>query len=335
MPFFLWSKTSASNATADPNINWAEGQPPASINDSARATMAVLRGWGNDIAGSLVTTGTSTAYVLATNQVFDSFAHLGGQALCFVLNVTCGSPVTLNVDGLGVRPLRPSPGVEVSTGMLVAGTPYVATYNATDGVFYLQNFYINPFNLPIGGMMPYLGTSAPNSNFALPFGQAISRTTFATLFALISTTFGAGDGTTTFNIPDLRGRTILGLDNMGGSAAGRVGTVATDSGTIVGTTFGSVGGSATHVQTQAEMPSHTHTFTGNALPPHSHTTTASNSNVFFAGCCNAASPVFAAGTATSSDSAGTPTGSNSSIGSSAAMSILPPAMMLPMILRIL
>ena len=73
--------------------------------------------------------------------------------------------------------------------------------------------------------MPYVGSTAPNSNFALPFGQAISRATYDPLFALVGTTFGAGDGSTTFNIPDLRGRVAFGLDNMGGSAASRI-TVA-------------------------------------------------------------------------------------------------------------
>ena len=80
----------------------------------------------------------------------------------------------------------------------------------------------NAFSVPVGGLLPYLGAAAPNSSFALPFGQPINRTTYATLFALIGTTFGAGDGTTTFNLPDLRGRAVFGRDNMGGAAASRI-----------------------------------------------------------------------------------------------------------------
>jgi microcystin-dependent protein len=76
--------------------------------------------------------------------------------------------------------------------------------------------------IPIGGLLTYIGVSAPNSAFVLPFGQAISRTTYATLFALTGTTFGPGDGSTTFNVPDLRGRAVCGQDNMGGSAAERI-----------------------------------------------------------------------------------------------------------------
>src|SRR5260370_2958908 len=64
-------------------------------------------------------------------------------------------------------------------------------------------------------MMPYIGASAPNTAFAIPIGQAISRATYATLFALTGTTFGAGDGSTTFNVPDLRGRAVFQPDSGG------------------------------------------------------------------------------------------------------------------------
>lgn len=60
-----------------------------------------------------------------------------------------------------------------------------------------------------GMIFPYAGSSAP-TGFLLCDGSAISRTTYAGLFAVISTTYGVGDGSTTFNIPDLRGSMIVG-----------------------------------------------------------------------------------------------------------------------------
>src|SRR5262249_33641001 len=259
MAFWSWSKTPASNATADGPINWAEGQSPSSVNDSARAMMARTAEWRDDVSGTITTGGTSTAYTVTSSQGFDTLVHLSGAMIAFVPHTTCGATVTLNVDGLGAKPVRTSPGVELASGTLIQGTPYVVTYNNSDAVFYLRGFYGNAFNIPVGGLMPYLGSSAPNSNFLFPFGQAISRTTYATLFSLISTAFGVGDGTATFNVPDLRGRAIFGLDNMGGSAASRI-TVA--GGNFNGTTLGATGGAENHTLTSAEMPSHTHTFTG-------------------------------------------------------------------------
>lgn len=70
-------------------------------------------------------------------------------------------------------------------------------------------------------------------------GRALSRTTYADLFAALGTTWGSGDGSTTFNIPDMRGRTAVGKDNMGGSAANRITNAICG---IVGTLLGAVGG---------------------------------------------------------------------------------------------
>ncbi len=74
-------------------------------------------------------------------------------------------------------------------------------------------------------------------------GSAVSRTTYPTLFAAIGTTWGAGNGSSTFNLPDLRGRTPVG-SGQGTSLTNR--------------TLGGTGGAETHVLTVGEMPSHSH-----------------------------------------------------------------------------
>ena len=76
-------------------------------------------------------------------------------------------------------------------------------------------------SLPVGIVMPYAGSTAP-SGWALCYGQAISRTTYSTLYSIIGTQYGVGDGSSTFNLPDLRGRVAAGRDNMGGTAASRL-----------------------------------------------------------------------------------------------------------------
>ena len=71
---------------------------------------------------------------------------------------------------------------------------------------------------PTGCVFSFARSTAP-SGWLLCYGQAVSRTTYAALFAVISTTYGVGDGSSTFNLPDLRGRSVAGKDDMGGSAA--------------------------------------------------------------------------------------------------------------------
>ena len=78
----------------------------------------------------------------------------------------------------------------------------------------LEKSYIAD-GMPIGAVFPFYGTTPPAHTLACN-GAAISRTTYAELFAVIGTTAGAGDGSTTFNVPDLRGMFIRGT---GGNAA--------------------------------------------------------------------------------------------------------------------
>ena len=66
--------------------------------------------------------------------------------------------------------------------------------------------------LPTGSVIPFAGKTAP-TGWRMCQGQAVSRTTYAQLFSVIGTTFGSGDGSTTFNLPDLRGRVAVGVDS--------------------------------------------------------------------------------------------------------------------------
>ncbi|MEH2534422.1 microcystin-dependent protein [Bradyrhizobium sp. AZCC 1588] len=251
---YIWSQTAASNATADSAIGWAEGQAPSSVNDSARSMMAVLKKHDDDISGAIVTGGTSTAYTVASYSTFDSLAHMSGQMIAFTPHTTNGATVTLNVDGLGAKPLRSAPGVELLAGTLIEGTPYTCLYDNSDAVWYLRGFYGNPYNVPLGAGMDYWLPTAPNSSFAFPFGQEISRTTYATLFAAMGTTYGGGDGSTTFKLPDKRGRVSAGKDDMGGSSANRL-TNADDG--LNGDTLGATGGGETQTLATANLPAYT------------------------------------------------------------------------------
>lgn len=77
---------------------------------------------------------------------------------------------------------------------------------------------------PIGTIKLWASETMPsNGTWITLHGQAISRVTYAALFALWGITYGDGDGSTTFNVPDLRGRIPAGKDDMGGTPAGQLG----------------------------------------------------------------------------------------------------------------
>ena len=95
--------------------------------------------------------------------------------------------------------------------------------------------------LPIGSTLEWFSTTIPD-NWLVCDGSAVSRTTYSDLFAVIGTTFGEGDGSTTFNLPNTKGRTIVGLN-------------ADDADF---NTIGKTIGEKTHTLTVAEMPKHNH-----------------------------------------------------------------------------
>jgi microcystin-dependent protein len=117
------------------------------------------------------------------------------------------------------------------------------------------------FSNPTGftsGDIKYSASANAQTGWLESYGQAVSRSTYAALFTAIGTTYGNGDGSTTFNLPDLRGRVVAGVDNMGGTAANRITNGVSG---ITGTTLGAAGGDQNYQD-------HTHTITD---PGHFHT----------------------------------------------------------------
>lgn len=107
--------------------------------------------------------------------------------------------------------------------------------------------------IPPGSVTAFAGSSAP-AGWQLCYGQALSRSEYAGLFAVIGTTYGSGDGSTTFNVPDLRGRVAAGKDDMGGTAASRL----TNTVLSASNTLGATGGTQTHTLSTTEIPAHAH-----------------------------------------------------------------------------
>jgi microcystin-dependent protein len=129
---------------------------------------------------------------------------------------------------------------------------------------------------PIGTIRPFAGASVPALH-VLCDGRAVSRTTYAALFSALGTAWGSGDGSTTFNVPDLRGRVLVGKDDMGGTAANRVTSAGSG---INAAVLGASGGSQflqahTHTASSGSSGSHTHTASTGSAGDHNHTGTTS------------------------------------------------------------
>lgn len=122
--------------------------------------------------------------------------------------------------------------------------------------------------IPIGAMIATATIGDPaDTRFLLADGRALARTgQYAALFTAIGTTYGTGDGSTTFNIPDRRGRVSVGQDNMG-TAAGAAGRLPNSNRAL-----GQNGGAerVTLAATESGLPTHAHSVTGHNHSQNSH-----------------------------------------------------------------
>jgi microcystin-dependent protein len=244
--------------------------------------------------------------------------------------------------------------VELPAGVLIQGTPYCAVYNNSTTEWILQGFWgANEYSIPLGAGVPYFGTSAPNSKFAFPSGQAISRSTYAALFALIGTAYGSGDGSTTFNLPGVGGRLLACRENMNG--AGAEGRITTAGSGIDGATLGAAGGAQSVTLDTTMIPSHSHANSlsdpthahGVSDPTHAHAPGGGGTNFVIVGGGGlqipsgigphgAAASDAAAGTGISINSASTGISiTNAAAGGGAAHNNMPPIMMVNFIMRVL
>lgn len=287
----------------------------------------------DDTSGLLVTAGSATAYTVTTNQVLNTPTPTDGQYIAVTMHATNGLSPTLAADGGTAYPIQSAPGVAVGAATLILGSPYTLKFSVSNGAWMLRNFYGAPFSVPLGAMLPYTGDTAPNSNFVLPIGQAINRTTYAGYFAQVGTRFGVGDGVTTFNVPDMRQRTIFG-SAMGGSDPGRI------SSTYFGgnpNTIGAVGGTDHTTVAVGNLPAITLTTTIAAgQGSHQHPAQASGFQVP-AGGPYALSAGSLMGTAPATDNATLPqmTGTTPLGGSGTPVPTIDPGIVLGFILRVL
>ncbi|WP_291299283.1 phage tail protein [Elioraea sp.] len=205
----------------------------------------------NDLTGSGVTQG---GFRTALNAVLDVIRDtLGSTGTPGGARTTLGLGALATKSSLVISDLPANiPGTQLADGSIPASK--LASGAA----------------IPAGFIMDFAGATPP-TGWLLCDGSPVSRTAQAALFAAIGTTWGAGDGSTTFNLPDLRGRVRAGRDNMGGTAAGRLTNTGTGNPGLNGQVLGGAGGSDRHTLGTPQIPSHTHTGTAASAGAHTHT----------------------------------------------------------------
>jgi len=215
--------------------------------------------------------GTADAYVLnLIGSKQSPTAYFVGMRARFVVGAANTGASTANVNSLGVKNIKkPDGSSDPAAGDLPMGQMVDLTYDGTN--LRITAGLPDPVvasGIPVGTMLDYAGAATP-SGYLFCYGQAVNRTTYSDLFSIIGTAFGSGDGSLTFNLPDIRGRVKVGLDNLGGSSANRITNANADS--LNNTGFGSQTGTGS-ISISAV------TLSVANLPPHSHVQTAPNSS---------------------------------------------------------
>lgn len=263
--FNIWGGELNSNfTTIDLNIGGTVSIAVSGASASVSGT--TVQNSGFKFTGSLSGTNTVT-FTSYAGFAFIQNGTSGGQNIsCGIsggLAVTVPNGISMPIwsDGLNFYSLTIAGGGTTTTGSGAFVLASGATVTNLNGV------------LPTGMMVPYAGTAAPSGGgWLFCDGSAVSRTTYAALFAVCSTNFGAGDGSTTFNLPDMRGRTPVGYDAS--NATGRMTNSAGNG--ISASTVGNSGGEQAHILSGAELAIHNHGITdpshvhGLNDPSHSH-----------------------------------------------------------------
>jgi len=209
-------------------------------------------------------------YADGSDEVHNAFKDFYVETLQTTGAATIGGALTLTSD-LSV----PNGGTGVSTltdkGILYGqgASAVLATAAGTEGQLLragasgVPSFSTVSAVNPAGAIIMYGAATAP-TGYLLCNGSNISRSTYADLFSAIGTTYGSGDGSLTFGIPNLQSRFPIGYDGGSSYALAGTGGATTDTPTLSGTNAGTA-------ITEAQMPSHTHDSWGNTWPSGSWT----------------------------------------------------------------
>lgn len=178
-----WSVTASANGNSDANANWAEGMLAPGINNSARANMAAIKGWANQIQGGCSCGGSGNAYTITSDAVAAiSTAYGAGMMFMLKANHTNSGAATLNVDGVGAVSITTSDGGALVAGDITSGGLYLLAYNTTGPRFDL----IGTFNS--GSFQPLDATLTAIAALDFSVAGSMLYSTAADTFSLLTST---------------------------------------------------------------------------------------------------------------------------------------------------
>ena len=207
-------------------LQWSKGADVA----SATALPVLTDGNYFDVTGTTTVTSFNTTGVVGTviKLHFDAVLTLTHHATDLIL--PGGANITTAAGDEAEFVEYASGDYRCTNYMKASGLPVVASSTTA---------------VPVGAIIDF-ATATLQTDYLACDGAAISRTTYSGLFAVVGTTWGSGDGSTTFNVPTSGRLTRVG---SGGSGTGTLGNAV-----------GNTGGTETHTLSSSEMPSHSHTF---------------------------------------------------------------------------
>lgn len=182
-------------------------------------------------AQTYVDSGTGSSYQLSASHGEPITDLFNGFTVRFFANSDSQASALVNVSSIGNKPIKLTSGAAIKAQSIRSGELVELMYKLSDDAFVLiSTDYTEGTGKLIWGTS---ATVSPESRCIKADGSAINRTTYAALFAKMGTVFGGGDGSTTFNLPDLRGEFVRGWDDGRGIDAGRV-FGSLQKGTIIG-----------------------------------------------------------------------------------------------------
>jgi len=218
-------------------------------------TGGVFGGTGTGTGTSFVLTNGAASYTHNSfkNIVVDETVTIGGKAT-FKNAVSVSGDTVINGSTVLAGTARLDSTVTVAGAAVFKGDVHVSS-KVCASAYYGDGSNLGGLpSMPTGAIITWTVTAAP-SGYHSCNGAAISRSTYSALFAVVSSLYGDGDGSSTFNVPDLRGRFMAGYNE----STSRFTSVT--AGMVVGTSIGNTGGVQAVSLAVAQIPAHTHGIT--------------------------------------------------------------------------